>query len=388
MRKTDPGQNGLNADELNENELIEVVNRKLENLITTEPEETAGLVGLEYVSDGDAGIRRKRQGKGFIYLDPQGRKIFSPKTTARIASLVIPPAWTNVWICPSGNGHIQATGRDAKGRKQYIYHTRWAEISSINKFNLMIRFGEVLPQLRSQVNDDLKAHTFSRRKVLAILVSLLEETLIRIGNTEYARDNGSFGLTTLTNDHVDISGPEIKLMFKGKSGKFWEVGLKNRRLARLVRKCQELPGQQLFQYMDTDGIIQAVSSQDVNEYLKYITGQDFSAKDFRTWGGTVMAARELYKLGPAETDTEAKKKITQTIKTVSSALNNTPSVCRKYYIHPEILESFQDNSLFEEIRRAEASVDNAPFSLNSEETAVLSILRQNVLKKEALLISA
>ncbi|MGE5497595.1 MAG: DNA topoisomerase IB, partial [Syntrophothermus sp.] len=365
-----------------------VVNRKLENLITTAPEETAGIVGLVYVSDSDPGIRRRRQGKGFVYLDPQGQKVSSPKTIARIGSLVIPPAWKDVWICPSDNGHIQATGRDAKGRKQYIYHTRWAEISSINKFNLMMRFGEVLPLLRSQVNEDLKPHSFNRRKVLAILISLLEETLIRIGNTEYARDNGSFGLTTLTNNHVDISGPEIKLMFKGKSGKFWEVGLKNRRLARLVRKCQELPGQQLFQYMDSDGTLQAVSSQDVNEYLKNITGQDFSAKDFRTWGGTVMAARELYKLGPAATETEARKKITQTIKTVSSALNNTPSVCRKYYIHPEVIESFQDNTLFEEIRKAEGSAENVPFSLNREETAVLSILRQNVLKKEALLISA
>lgn len=372
----------------NGNALDEIINEKLENLIVTEPEEVAEAAGLRYVTDEDAGFTRKGQGKGFIYLDKNGNKLTDQKHLSRIEALVIPPAWTNVWICPYSKGHIQATGRDAKGRKQYIYHAEWEDIRNTNKFNLMIRFGETLPQIRARVDEDLRKRSLSREKVMAILVRLLEETMIRIGNYEYTKQNDSYGLTTLRNKHMEIEGSKVRFIFRGKSGKQWEVDIENKRLAKLVKQCQELPGQQLFQYVDEEGKRQSVESADVNSYLKEIIGQDFTAKDFRTWGGTVRAASELYSLGPGESEKEKQKNIVKAVKSVSSALNNTPSVCRKYYIHPEIVTAYMDNTLFEKMEKASKVPDNSQFGLNTEETAVLNILKEGLLQKEVLLNSA
>ncbi|MGE5353626.1 MAG: DNA topoisomerase IB [Acidobacteriota bacterium] len=372
----------------NANALDAIINEKLENLIVTEPEEVAEAAGLRYVSDEDAGFSRKGQGKGFIYLDKSGNKLTDPKHINRIEALVIPPAWTNVWICPYSNGHIQATGRDQKGRKQYIYHAQWEDIRNTNKFNLMIRFGETLPLIRARVDEDLRKHGLPREKVMAILVRLLEETLIRIGNHEYAKQNDSYGLTTLRNKHMETDGSKVRFIFKGKSGKQWEVDIENKRLAKLIKQCQELPGQHLFQYLDEEGKRQAVDSADVNNYLKEIIEQDFTAKDFRTWGGTVRAAKELYDLGAAEAEKDKQKNIVQAIKKVSAALNNTPSVCRKYYIHPEIISAYMDNSLFDHMERASKSGESSQFGLNIEETAVLNILKEGLLQKEVLLNSA
>jgi DNA topoisomerase-1 len=267
------------------------------------------------------------------------------------------------------------TGKDAKGRKQYIYHTLWNEARNNNKFALMIKFGENLPLIRERVEQDLRKHLLSKEKVIAIIIKLLEYTLIRIGNQEYAKANGSYGLTTLRNRHIDISGNKVRFMFKGKSGKFWEVDVDDKRLVRLVKQCQELPGQQLFQYMDEDGKYQSVSSQEVNSYLKSITDYDFTAKDFRTWGGTVMAAAELYYSGKCDTEKECKKKITAAVRNAAAALNNTISVCRKYYIHPEIINSYLDGTLFKEMEKAEKRSESLPFGLEKEETAVLNLLR-------------
>ncbi|MCU7496910.1 MAG: DNA topoisomerase IB [Ignavibacteria bacterium] len=370
------------------NALEEIINEKLENLIITEPEEVAEAAGLRYVSDTEPGFSRRIQGKGFAYLDKNGNKLTDPKHINRIEALVIPPAWTDVWICPYSGGHIQATGRDQKGRKQYIYHPGWEDIRNTNKFNLMIRFGETLPLIRARVDEDLRRHGLPREKVMAILVRLLEETLIRIGNSEYAKQNDSYGLTTLRNKHMEVEGSKVRFIFKGKSGKQWEVDIENKRLAKLIRQCQELPGQQLFQYLDEQGSRQSVESADVNNYLKEIIGQDFTAKDFRTWGGTVRAARELYSLGPAEAEKDKQKNIVQAIKKVSGALNNTPSVCRKYYIHPEVITAYMDDSLFEKMEMASKSADSSGFGLNAEETAVLNILKEGLLQKEELLNSA
>ncbi|MCU7513638.1 MAG: DNA topoisomerase IB [Ignavibacteria bacterium] len=372
----------------NENALDAIINEKLEALIVTEPEEVAEAAGLRYVSDEDPGFSRKGQGKGFIYLDKNDNKLTDPKHVIRIEALVIPPAWTNVWICPYSNGHIQATGRDQKGRKQYIYHAGWEDIRNTNKFNLMIRFGETLPLIRARVDEDLRKHGLPGEKVMAILVRLLEETLIRIGNHEYAKQNDSYGLTTLRNKHMETDGSKVRFIFKGKSGKQWDVDIENKRLAKLIKQCQELPGQHLFQYLDEEGNRQTVDSADVNNYLKEIIGQDFTAKDFRTWGGTVRAAKELYDLGMAEDEKDKQKNIVIAIKKVSGALNNTPSVCRKYYIHPEIISAYMDNSLFEHMESASKNVESSRFALSTEENAVLNILKEGLLQKEVLLNSA
>lgn len=372
----------------NENALDAIINEKLEALIVTEPEEVAEAAGLRYVSDEDPGFSRKGQGKGFIYLDKNGNKLTDPKHVNRIEALVIPPAWTNVWICPYSTGHIQATGRDQKGRKQYIYHAGWEDIRNTNKFNLMIRFGETLPLIRARVDEDLRKHGLPREKVMAILVRLLEETLIRIGNHEYAKQNDSYGLTTLRNKHMETDGSKVRFIFKGKSGKQWEVDIENKRLAKLIKQCQELPGQHLFQYLDEEGNRQTVDSADVNSYLKEIIEQDFTAKDFRTWGGTVRAAKELYDLGMAEDEKDKQKNVVIAIKKVSGALNNTPSVCRKYYIHPEIISAYMDNSLFLHMESASKNVESSRFALSTEENAVLNILKEGLLQKEVLLNSA
>lgn len=350
----------------------------IDNLIVTDPEEAAEAFGLYYVSDDDPGYRRKRAGLGFTYSDDNNNKIEDPKLLERFESLVIPPAWENVWICKKRAGHIQVTGKDAKGRKQYIYHPLWNEARNNNKFTMMIPFGERLPQIRERVELDLRKHQLTKEKVSAIIIKLLEHTLIRIGNAEYAKANGSFGLTTLRNKHIDTSENKIRFMFKGKSGKFWEVDVNDRRLVRLIKQCQELPGQHLFQYIDEEGKYQSISSHEVNTYLKSITDFDFTAKDFRTWGGTVRTAIELYYSGQCETEKECKKKITAAIRNVSNALNNTISVCRKYYIHPEILNAYIDGTLFTEMEKAERRTEDKPYGLEKEETAVLNILRSKI----------
>lgn len=337
--------------------------------------ESASNAGLRYVDDKAAGYRRLKRGRGFVYVDKNGVFVNDSKLKERIRQLVIPPAWTDVWICRYANGHIQVTGRDAKRRKQYIYHTRWDEIRNTTKFTRIIAFGEALPLIRLRVEEDLKIKNPTRHKVMAVIIRLLELTLIRIGNTEYAKTNESYGLTTLQNEHLDTSGEKPKLVFKGKSGKMWEVDIHNRRLARLVRKIQELPGQSLFQYIDDDKRIQSVDSSDVNEYLQEIMGEAFTAKDFRTWGGTVLAAKELSQMPKAENERQFKKNTALVVKRVSNSLNNTQAICRKYYIHPSVFEAYRNGTIFQYMREAQPDEPAPSYGLNSAEKAVLRLLK-------------
>lgn len=306
--------------------------------------ETAEVAGLRYVDDSRPGIRRRRRGRQFDYLRADGTRVTDPRTLKRIGALAIPPAWTDVWICPLPNGHIQATGRDAKGRKQYRYHPRWREARDETKYDRMLAFGRALPQIRARVAEDMAKPGLSREKVLATLVRLLETTFIRVGNEEYARKNDSFGLTTLRDQHAAINGSTLELHFRGKSGVEHHVRLRDRRLARIVQQCQHLPGQELFQYVDENGERRTVGSNDVNDYLREISGQDFTAKDFRTWAGTVLAFHALRKRAQCPTDREAKKHVVEVIKDVAGRLGNTPAVCRKCYVHPAVLETYLDGT--------------------------------------------
>lgn len=294
-----------------------------------------------HVHDEDAGIRRDGDGKsGFDYKGPDGKAIRNAATLERIRKLAIPPAWIDVWISPKVNGHIQATGRDARGRKQYRYHDHWREVRDRSKFQRMAAFGRALPKIRTQVDADLKRPGLSHDKVTAAIVRLLEITLIRVGNDEYARTNKSFGLTTLRNRHVTLEGGEIRFEFKGKSGVRHKTGAHDRRLARIVRACADLPGQRLFQYVGEDGEQHPVGSQDVNAYLHRIAGEDFTAKDFRTWAGTLAAARALAMQDAPTSEAEAKRLVTVCVKATAGLLGNTPAVCRKAYIHPAVVEAF------------------------------------------------
>ena len=313
----------------------------------------ADAAGLNYVHDDDPGIRRKKSGKGFAYYWPDGRLVREADALARIRHLAIPPAYTDVWICPDADGHIQATGRDDRGRKQYRYHDRWREIRDETKYARMAAFGRALPMIRAQVEADLRKHGFPKEKVLAAVVRLLELTLIRVGNDEYAKENKSFGLTTLRNRHVKFDGAEVVFEFKGKSGVKHRTGVRDRRLARIVRSVQELRGQRLFQYVGDDGELHPVESHDVNEYLREITGENFTAKDFRTWAGTIAAAKALAMQPPPETEREAKKAMTLCIKATAGLLGNTPAVCRSSYVHPGVLKAFSDGRLPEAFAHAE-----------------------------------
>jgi DNA topoisomerase-1 len=304
------------------------------------PAQSAAAAGLRYVSDAMPGIRRRRAGKGFAYLGPDGRPIRDRGDLARIRSLAIPPAYTDVWICPLPNGHLQATGRDARRRKQYRYHPRWREVRDETKFGRMLAFSEVLPAIRRRIARDMAVEGLPREKVLATVVQLLESTGIRVGNDEYARANRSFGLTTLRDRHVEVSGSTLRFEFQGKSGKAHCVAINNRRVARIVQRCQALPGAILFQYVDEDGVQQTIGSGDVNDYLREITGQDFTAKDFRTWAGTILAIEALRKLGPSESQRQAKSKLLRAVDRVADQLNNTRAVCRKYYVHPAVFETY------------------------------------------------
>jgi DNA topoisomerase I len=346
--------------------------------IAISPQETAEVAGLRYVSDESPGIRRQKKGKGFIFLDPGGEQLTSERILQRIRNLVIPPAWTDVWISVSPNAHIQATGRDVKGRKQYIYHPEWDAVRNQTKFFRMINFGKLLPDIRQKIDEDLAKKGIPREKVLALILTLLERTYIRVGSEEYAKTNGSYGLTTLRDKHVSVEGSEIKFLFKGKSGKLWQVQLKDRRLARLVKLCQDLPGQEVFRYKDEEGKLQSVDSGEVNKYLREIAGEDFSAKDFRTWNGTVIAACELYKLGPALGVKEEKRKLSEAVKKVSMELINTPAICRKYYIHPDLFTAFSDRTLFKIMEKHIKKSNGLYSGLSAEEKAVLEILESKI----------
>jgi DNA topoisomerase-1 len=309
-----------------------------------DPEDAAKLAGLHYVSDDRPGIRRRRSGRGFSYSTPSGERIADPEQLRWIRSLAVPPAWTDVWISPVRNGHILATGRDARGRKQYRYHPRWREVRDESKYTRLIEFGGLLPRIRERIDADLARPALSREKVLAAVVRLLEVTFLRVGNEEYARLNRSFGLTTLRNRHVRVEGSRIRFRFRGKSGKVNEVGLRDRRLAGVLRRLQELPGQELFEYVDGEGELQAISSGDVNAYLREITGQDITAKEFRTWAGTVLAYRALRGLVPAS-QTEAKRNVVATIRDVAAKLGNTPAVTRGSYVDPGVIEAYLGGEL-------------------------------------------
>lgn len=344
-----------------------------EQLLEDDPEVAAEMADLRYVSDDEPGIRRKRWGRGFTYLNPEGKHIKDPELRARFEALAIPPAWEDVWICTDERCHIQATGRDEQGRKQYIYHPRWEEVRQQTKFNRMILLGEALPALRQQIDQDLRKHGAPRQRVIAAVVRLLQETLIRVGNSQYARTNRSYGLTTLRMQHVALGTNKIHFEFEGKRGTQHIVDVTDARAARVVRRCQELPGQELFQYVDDEGRRRTVESADVNEYVRAATGADFTAKDFRTWGGTVRAVRELCDLGPAVDDSEGDEKVREMFERVSSTLGNTVAVCREYYIHPEVVDAYLEGE-FEELW-AEAPVTKESW-LHSEEQITLHILRQ------------
>ena len=341
------------------------------------PEVSAQVAGLRYVSDTQPGIRRQRAGRGFWYRGMDGRPIRDPIVLRRIKALAIPPAWTDVWICPRPDGHLQATGRDARGRKQYRYHSRWRAVRDATKYDRMIAFGDVLPQLRARLEQDMALPGLPREKVLATVVRLLETTLIRVGNLEYAHANRSFGLTTLRDRHVKIAGETLQFHFRGKSGVSHTVRLRDRRLATIVKRCQELPGYELFQYIDAAGERQTIDSADVNDYLRQRTGQDCTAKDVRTWAGTVLAACALRECGPCTSQTQAKKTIIQAIDAVARRLGNTRAVCRTCYVHPAVLDAYLDGSLCAMPLPGDTSDLNpeAP-GLQPEEALVLTLLKQ------------
>jgi DNA topoisomerase-1 len=344
-------------------------------LPTTAPE-AANEAGLRYTSDDRPGISRRKRGRGFQYVDRDGRTISDTDERARIDALAIPPAWTDVWICPSANGHLQATGRDARGRKQYRYHPRWREVRDEVKYGRMIAFGEALPRIRKQVDRDIARRSLSKPRVVATVVRLLDETSIRVGNDEYARENKSFGLTTMQKRHVDVEGARIMFRFRGKGGKLSDVGVRDPRVARVLRRCEELPGQPLFQYVDDDGAVEDVDSDDVNDYLREVTGEGFTAKDFRTWSGTVLAAWALEDLGEAGSPTQAKRNVVRAVESVAKSLGNTPAVCRSCYVHPDVIEAHLDGSLARGLAKAaERRLARNLRGLTPQEAAVLALLR-------------
>jgi DNA topoisomerase I len=341
---------------------------------------SAKAAGLRYTTDARPGIRRKKNGSGFVYIGADGRPIRDAAEIRRIRSLVIPPAWTDVWICPDPRGHLQATGRDARGRKQHRYHPRWREMRDETKYDRMIGFAQALPAIRRRTAQDLRRRGLTREKVLAAVVQLLEKTLIRVGNDEYAKQNRSFGLTTLRDGHVEVSRERVRFSFRGKSGVEHEVALSDRRLARIVRQCRDLPGYELFQYVDDEGRRQTVGSEEVNAYLKAITGQDYTSKDFRTWAGTVLAAELLRRGEPFESDGQAKKNIVRAVESVAQRLGNTKAVCRKSYIHPAVFDSYLDRSMLDSaVKRAKRAARSAHV-LTASEMAVLSLLQRKLAK--------
>ncbi|MBW8734979.1 MAG: DNA topoisomerase IB [Asticcacaulis sp.] len=333
--------------------------------------------GLRYVSDARPGFTRRRYGKSFVFFDVKGERIRDEAEILRIRKLAIPPAYKNVWICPYANGHIQATGIDARGHKQYRYHAEWRACRDATKFTHMLAFGDALPQIRATVAAHMAQRGLSREKVLATVVALLEKTLIRVGNDEYARNNGSYGLTTLRDEHVAVDGSTIRFRFKGKSGKEWNLKVSDRRIARVVRACADIEGQELFKYIDETGQVRDVTSGDVNAYLHDIAGEAFTAKDFRTWTGTVLAAMALMDYRKVDGEVQAKKNVVAAIEAVSSRLGNTPSVCRKSYIHPEVINAYLDGDLIRQIdSEIGAALDDG--GLRPEEVCVLKLLKRRL----------
>ena len=350
--------------------------------IVTDPEEAAEEAGLRYVSDEDPGYTRQRRGRKFVYFDTAGKEILDETRILRLNRLAIPPAYTDVWICPSPNGHLQATGRDARGRKQYRYHERWREERDENKYEKMVIFGQALPRIRRRLNRDLKRRGLPRERILATVIQLLEKTFIRVGNEEYAKENKSFGLTTMRNRHVEVKGARVRFCFRGKSGQEHDIGTEDRRVARVIRQLQDLPGQKVFQYLDENGERHVVTSDDVNEYLHEITGEAFTAKDFRTWAGTVMAAMALQAQETFENKLQAKKNVKDAITAVAKVLGNTAAVCRKCYVHPAVLESYLDGNLIAGLKkRTEEELAKSLGDLRSEEAAVLTFLQKRLAKK-------
>ena len=345
-----------------------------------ENREAAEAAGLVYVPDEMPGITRKKAGKGWTFLDAKGRTITDYWEKKRIEKIGVPPAYTGVWICPKENGHIQATGRDDKGRKQYRYHAKWSEARDAAKYAHMAEFGQLLPGIRKRVDSDMRKQGLPRAKVLATVVSLLEKSLIRVGNEDYAKDNKSYGLTTLRTRHLDVEGATMRFDFKGKSGKMWNLDVKDRRVAKVVRSIQDLPGQQLFQYVDEDGKRQPVDSSDVNEYLREITGgADITAKDFRTWAGTVLASLALQEFEAVDSQARMKKNIKAAIETVAKKLGNTVTICRKCYVHPHVIDSYLDGSLMKGIKEeAETTLSEGGDSLKPEEAALLGLLSRRI----------
>jgi DNA topoisomerase I len=347
--------------------------------LAADPRAAARAAGLRYVTDAGPGIRRKRAGRGFGYRGVDGQVLSDRELVRWIRSLAIPPAWTDVWISPVRNGHILATGRDARGRKQFRYHPEWRAIRDEAKYGRTIAFARALPAIRARVEEDLGRPGLPREKVVATVVRLLELTLVRVGNEEYARQNRSYGLTTLRNRHVRVDGSGLRFRFKGKSGKEHSVGLRDRRLARIVKQCQELPGQQLFQYVDDDGKLETVDSGDVNDYLRSVAGEDYTAKDFRTWAGTVLAAEALKAVQEVDSGAAAKRNVVEAIEEVAKSLGNTPAICRKCYVHPAIIESYLDGTFLGALKeradeRARSSADELP----PDEAAVLALLQRRL----------
>ena len=337
-----------------------------------DPAESARAAGLRYVTDEMPGIRRVTRGKDFAYVAPDGKDVTGDAELARIRSLAVPPAYTDVWICPIANGHLQATGRDARGRKQYRYHKRFREIRDENKYGKMIAFAAALPKIRKRLESDLALQGLPREKVLAAVVQLLESTAIRVGNDEYAKENKSFGLTTLRNSHATVEGSTVRFSFRGKSGIRHAIDLRDRRLARIVARCQDLPGQQLFQYLDDDDQTHSIDSADVNAYIREISGEEFTAKDFRTWVGTVTCAMLLAQKEQAvETQTDRKARVASVIKDVARRLGNTPAVCRKCYVHPDIVDSYMESGRLIAARKARGAAGLLP-----EEHFVVALLRE------------
>lgn len=351
-------------------------------MTAAEPIEAARAAGLHYVMDDRPGIRRVKARAGFRYVDPAGKPISNKDEVARIRSLAIPPAYTDVWISPDRNGHLQATGRDARGRKQYRYHKRWREVRDENKFDRMIAFAKALPAMRAAVRRDLGRQGMPREKVLATVVSLLEATMIRVGNEEYARENDSYGLTTMQEEHVKVRGETIRFHFRGKSGVEHNVTLRDRRLAKIVRQCQEIPGHELFEYLNADGEPAAVHSQDVNTYLKEISGADFTAKDFRTWEATMACALALA-AARAENQKDAKAIVVAAIKSVAERLGNTPSVCKKSYIYPAVIDEFLANGALELVsKKVRKKLGDDPESLSDHESQVITFIERMVTRDE------
>ncbi len=339
--------------------------------------ESALAAGLRYVSDKTPGILRRGAGKGWTYIGPDGQRIRDAEALTRIRKLVIPPAWTDVWICPSDNGHIQVTARDAKGRKQYRYHPRYRTVRDETKFGRMLEFSELLPAIRERLERDLQLSGLPRAKVLATVVWLLEKTFIRIGNDEYARENRSYGLTTMRSRHVEVSGSRLQFEFRGKSGVRHSVSITDRRIARIVQHCQSLPGEELFQYLDDEGKRQSVDSGDINEYVREIAGREVTAKDFRTWAGTMLAAAALRELGPADSERKAKANIVVAVDQVAARLGNTRAVCRKYYVHPAIIDAYLQGSVVPAPTQPEDPKRERPSAaIRREEAAVLELIEK------------